>query len=129
MGPQAASQTHRAEVPNGYLSGNLGVLPQVSDGRQLVVGAAEIDGAPGWLAVRTDKNGTPDSLIGLVARANEQHDDTVIVPLSRTIGTGIYWVTMHIDAGVVGRYEYPGPDRPLVAGPTTLTRRVSVTVP
>lgn len=92
------------------------------------MGAAEIDGAPGWAAVRTDRNGKPGSLIGLVARANEQHDDTVTVRLTRTINTGTYWLTLHIDAGVIGRYEYPGPDRPLVAGPTPLTRHVYVRV-
>lgn len=119
---------HPGSVPAGMLTGNLGVRDQTGNGRTVTVGAAEIDGSPGWVAIRADAQGKPAALLGLARRADGQHDDVVTVALAHPVRTAYYWATLHIDAGIAGRYEYPGPDAMLNAGTIALTRRFLLTV-
>jgi hypothetical protein len=111
----------------GLLQGNLGFRDQVSPGRS-VVGYAEIDGSGGWVVVRDDRNGAPGRVLGSVYRPNEAHDDLVTVKLNNAVPSGPLWVSLHVDAGVLKRLEFPGPDQPLQFAGADLTRRLVLTV-
>ncbi len=115
------------EVPPGIVQGNLGFIDQVSDGRHLI-GSAEIDGAPGWVVVRTDQGGRPGAVLGRVHRDNGVHDDVATVTWARKVRSGPVWVSLHIDEGTVGRFEFPGPDRPLTFAGADLRHRLVLAV-
>jgi len=117
-----AGRSGQDETPSGLLTGNIGVRDQSGDGRTITIGAAEIDGSPGWVVISANDRGKPGRTLGLVHRADGQHDDIVSVPMRTPLRSGVYWATMHVDLGAAGRYEYPGPDVPLTAGNQLLSR-------
>jgi hypothetical protein len=122
----AGSQGGGVSVP-GMAHGNLGFRDQVSAGRTLV-GLAEIDGSGGWVVVREDRAGAPGRVLGSVYRANEAHDDLVTVRLQEQVETGPLWVSLHVDAGVLKRLEFPGPDQPIQFAGADLAHRLLLTV-
>jgi hypothetical protein len=115
-------------LPPGILSGNLGVHDQHGDGTQVTV-SPEIDGADGWVVVQADDGGRRGEVLGLAHRTNQAHDDVIAIPLRRKVSTGRLWVTIHVDAGRRGVFEYPGPDRPLQSRGGDLTQPITLTVP
>jgi hypothetical protein len=60
-----------------------------SNSERTLVGLAEIDGSGGWVVVREDRVGAPGRVLGSVYRANEAHDDLVIVELNEPVRTGL----------------------------------------
>jgi len=107
---------------------NLGVLDQVSDGRTMTVGVAEVDGTPGWVVVRREVNHAPGPVVGKTRRLNGQAGDATTVRFSAPVSSGAYWVSLHRDLGRQRVYEFPGPDEIVVAAGSALQRRVVITV-
>ena len=107
---------------------NLGVLDQVSDGRAMTVGVAEVDGTPGWVVVQRDVNRAPGPVVGMTRRLNGQAGDATTVRFTSPVGSGAYWVSLHRDLGRQRVYEFPGPDEIVVAAGSALQRRVVITV-
>lgn len=123
-----AAAHNGAGLPPGILRGNLGVVDQHGDGTTVRV-SAEIDGSDGWVVVQSDDHGTRGDVLGLAHRANEAHDDIVVVALRRRVSSGRLWVTVHVDAGRPGVFDYPGPDQPLQSVGHDLTRVITLTTP
>ena len=107
---------------------NLGVLDQVSDGRTMTVGVAEVDGTPGWVVVQQEVNRAPGPVVGMTRRLNGQAGDATTVRFSAPVRSGAYWVSLHRDLGRQRVYEFPGPDQIVVAAGSGLQRRVVITV-
>ena len=107
---------------------NLGVLDQVSDGRAMTVGVAEVDGTPGWVVVQREVNRAPGPVVGMTRRLNGQAGDATTVRFSAPVSSGEYWVSLHRDLGRQRVYEFPGPDEIVVAAGSALQRRVVITV-
>ncbi len=107
---------------------NLGVLDQVSDGRAMTVGVAEVDGTPGWVVVQREVNHEPGPVVGMTRRLNGQAGDATTVRFSAPVSSGAYWVSLHRDLGRQRVYEFPGPDEIAVAAGSALQRRVVITV-
>lgn len=107
---------------------NLGVVDQVSDGKTMNVGVAELDGTPSWVVVQREVNGRPGPLIGLTRRLNGQAGDATTVRFTAAQTSGAYWVSLHRDLGRQHMYEFPGPDVVAVAAGSPLQRRVLLTV-
>ncbi len=107
---------------------NLGVLDQVSDGRAMTVGVAEVDGTPGWVVVQREVNRAPGPVVGMTRRLNGQAGDATTVRFSAPVSSGAYWVSLHRDLGRQRVYEFPGPDEIVVAAGSALQRRVVITV-
>lgn len=107
---------------------NLGVLDQVSDGRSMTVGVAEVDGTPGWVVVQREVNHAPGPVVGMTRRLNGQAGDATTVRFSAPVSSGAYWVSLHRDLGRQRVYEFPGPDEIVVAAGSALQRRVVITV-
>lgn len=103
---------------------NLGVLDQVSNGRSMAVGVAEVDGTPGWVVVQREVDHRPGPVVGITRRRNGQAGDSPTVRFTTSVASGAYWVSLHRDLGRQRVYEFPGPDLIAVAAGSPLQRRV-----
>lgn len=66
----------------------------------------------GWLLVYADDNGAPGAVIGYTAVAAGNNAD-VKVSVDTTKATDKVYAMLHVDAGKMGEFEFPGPDEPL----------------
>jgi LPXTG-motif cell wall-anchored protein len=67
----------------------------------------------GWIAVHLDEGGAPGKVLGQTA-VKTGDNANVKVALSQDVPAGgKVWPMLHIDAGTVGTYEFPGPDGPV----------------
>jgi predicted lipoprotein with Yx(FWY)xxD motif len=85
----------------------------IKDGRVTIdsVTAAE----QGWIVIHVDQNGGPGPIIGESAvKAGE--NSNVQVQIDASQATPKLWAMLHVDQGVVGTYEFPGPDAPVKIG-------------
>ena len=71
--------------------------------------------APGWLVIHIEADGKPGPVIGYVQLPAGESKD-VKVTIDATQATGKLFAMLHIDAGVVGTYEFPGDDAPVKEG-------------
>jgi hypothetical protein len=80
---------------------------------------------PGWISIHVDANGSP-SRANIAFIAVKQGTTTNLkVPLKNTSTiTKPMWALLHIDAGTIGSFEFPGADS-LVKGPTNRLIRVT----
>lgn len=69
----------------------------------------------GWLVVHADVNGKPGSVVGH-SRVEAGVSRNVIVTVDASLLTSTLHAMLHTDQGVVGRYEFPGPDVPMKDG-------------
>jgi len=119
---------HQNSLPEGQISGNLGVLDQTGDGTKLRL-SAEIDGVDGWVVVQRDRGGKPGPVIGLVHRGEGVHDDIVVVKLRpKLTSSQLLWVTLYLDRGKAGVFQPGRADRPLQFIGKDLRRPVQLTV-
>ncbi len=68
---------------------------------------------PGWLVIHADNHGTPGPDLGWAA-LKPGVNWNVRVRIDPAKATQYLWAMLHSDLGVVGKYEYPGPDVPVV---------------
>ena len=73
-----------------------------------------VSAGPGWMTIHADKNGTPGEVIGFSAVADGENTGVVVTIDSKKTTTKLY-AMLHIDAGIVGTYEFPGADVPAKA--------------
>lgn len=69
---------------------------------------------PGWMTIHADKNGTPGDVIGHTAVVDGDNTN-VVVTIDPKKATPKLYAMLHVDAGVVGTYEFPGADVPALA--------------
>ncbi len=68
---------------------------------------------PGWLVIHADNNGAPGPDLGWSA-LKPGVNWNVRVRIDAAKATPYLWAMLHVDLGVAGKYEYPGPDVPVV---------------
>ena len=92
------------------------ITPSVTVEEQQVQGgtvtiARVVSAEPGWMVIHAEKGDKPGPVIGWTAVSQGDNSDVVV-----TIDTGKWTSTLfamlHIDAGEVGAYEFPGADAP-----------------
>lgn len=67
----------------------------------------------GWIVIHADASGKPGMVLGHAA-VKKGENDKVKVVLDDTKDLGdVVWAMLHIDAGTVGTYEFPGADAPV----------------
>lgn len=90
------------------------VSDQSSDGSTVVVDSVTA-AAPGWIVIHLDNNGAPGPVIG--QSAVEAGDNLAVeVALDPALDSETaLWAMLHVDEGVAGEYEFPGPDVPVQA--------------
>src|SRR4249920_2633852 len=97
------------------VSGSIDVADQSSDGTTITVDAVNITGSAGFIAVHADADGAPGPVVGHAA-IPEGDSSKVVITLDAPVTTGSFWPMLHLDAGTVGTYEFPGPDGPVKSG-------------
>lgn len=73
--------------------------------------ATVVSVGPGWLVIHADTNGAPGADIGHVA-VSDGENANVQVSVDTSKVTSTLYAMLHIDAGVIGTYEFPGDDTP-----------------
>jgi len=89
--------------------------------------ASVTSGQDGWIAVHLDEGGKPGKVIGNAAVKKGDNKD-VKVKLSENVPAGgKVWPMLHIDAGTLGTYEFPGPDAPVIVGGNIVMKQITIT--
>jgi LPXTG-motif cell wall-anchored protein len=82
----------------------------------------------GWIVAHLDENGAPGKVLGHTAvKAGESKDVKIMLSEDVPVG-GKLWPMLHIDAGTIGTYEFPGADAPVKdAAGNIVMKQISVT--
>ncbi len=88
------------------------VSDQSVDGGELVVAEVVSDG-PGWIVIHADASGSPGPVLGY-SPVNEGLNQNVSVTIDDSEATPVLYAMLHMDAGAVGTYEFPGADAPVM---------------
>jgi glucose/arabinose dehydrogenase/plastocyanin len=70
-----------------------------------------VSDGPGWIVIHADANATPGPVIGH-SPVEDGVNENVTVEIEIENATEILHAMLHIDAGEIGIYEFPGPDVP-----------------
>jgi predicted lipoprotein with Yx(FWY)xxD motif len=81
------------------------------DGTNVTVEEAFSQG-PGWMVIHNQVNGGVGEAIGETHIDNGDNKN-IVVKIDPNKATPVMYAMLHKDAGVVGKYEYPGPDEPV----------------
>jgi hypothetical protein len=123
----AAAGAAGTAAPAAAVTGSLDAADQTGDGTSITVKSVTITGSSGFIAIHADANGSPGPVVGHVAVPEGASSD-VVVPLDAKSPTGAYWPMLHVDAGTVGTYEFPGPDGPVKSGADIVMKQITLTV-
>jgi len=77
---------------------------------------------PGWLVIHSEVNGAPGPDPGW-ASVKPGVSRNVRVKIGAAGLTPYLWAMLHVDAGSMGSYEFPGPDFPVVVAGQVVMRR------
>jgi predicted lipoprotein with Yx(FWY)xxD motif len=110
-------------------SGNIPMV-KVSD-QPLNNGMITIDevvsSGPGWVVIYTiNTNGQPDAPLGH-APVKDGDNKNVMVQIDPSKVAGPLYAMLHVDQGVVGKFEFPGPDGPIMMGVQMIVGRFTIT--
>jgi LPXTG-motif cell wall-anchored protein len=86
-------------------------------------------GQDGWIVAHLDEGGKPGKVIGETAVKKGDNKDVAIKLSEDVAAGGKLWPMLHIDAGTIGTYEFPGADVPVVVGGNVVMKQISVTAP
>lgn len=115
-------------TPGDSADAPLVVSDQTISGDGTVLITRVFSEAAGWLVIHADDSGKPGVVIGYVAvPAGESAN--VAVPIEGSSVTGVLHAMLHVDAGTLGQYEFPGADVPATdAQGNMIVRSFNVTV-
>jgi hypothetical protein len=82
--------------------------------------------AAGWIVVHADLGGRPGPVVGYTAVSKGKNTD-VAVTIDQSTATPTLYAMLHADKGVVGTYEFPGPDAPEQGDPQAVSPAFKVT--
>lgn len=119
--------TASAVAADSKASGTIDAADQNSDGKTITVKSVSIKGSSGFIAVHSDVAGAPGPVVGHVA-IPEGASSNVVVTFDSPQKSGAYWPMLHIDAGKIGTYEFPGVDLPVTSGTDIVMKKVTLTV-
>ncbi|HWQ14041.1 MAG TPA: LPXTG cell wall anchor domain-containing protein [Roseiflexaceae bacterium] len=81
----------------------------------------------GWVTVHLDEGGKPGRVLGHSA-IKKGANSNVVVKLEEAVSPGTkVWPMLHIDAGTIGAYEFPGVDAPVIVGGNIVMKQITVT--
>lgn len=118
------------EQPGGEaeVTGSLVAPDQSGEGSTVLVDEVTISGATGFVVVHADADGAPGTVLGHVAIAEGTSRDVAVRLDAPLTGDATVWPMLHVDAGQVGVYEFPGPDGPVTADGAVVMSPVAVTL-
>ncbi|HEX9369421.1 MAG TPA: cupredoxin domain-containing protein [Roseiflexaceae bacterium] len=81
----------------------------------------------GWIVAHLDEGGKPGKVIGHTA-VKKGESTNVPIKLEQDVPVGgKLWPMLHIDAGTIGTYEFPGPDAPVIVNGNIVMKQITVT--
>src|SRR6266545_6102832 len=86
-------------------------------------------GQDGWIVAHLDENGAPGKVLGQTAVKTGDNKDVKIKLSEDVPAGGKLWPMLHIDAGTIGTYEFPGPDAPVIVDGNIVMKQIAVTAP
>ena len=91
-------------------------IPSVSVSDQeidvdMVTIAQVVSPGAGWIVIHADNNGAPGTVLGQ-SSVSEGTTTNVIVTIDTSQQTSTLHAMLHVDAGIIGTYEFPGDDVP-----------------
>ncbi len=88
------------------------VKDQVYDGTSVVI-AKVVSQGPGWMTIHAQDKGAIGPVIGY-EHVNPGENDNVVVKIDTQKATPVLYAMLHVDAGKIGVYEFPGADVPVM---------------
>lgn len=101
---------------NGELMPSVTVQDQTADPADQVVVQEVVSDGPGWMVIHEDDGGAPGAVIGFSAVGDGSNADVQVTLDRDAVDQETLYAMLHVDAGVVGTYEFPGPDGPVMDG-------------
>src|SRR5438105_3189505 len=115
-----------AAAPAAAPSGSVDAADQPIVDSSITV-ANVTSGQAGWIAVHLDEGGKPGKVLGHTA-GKQGENKNVKVKLGEDVPAGgKLWPMLHIDAGTIGTYEFPGPDAPVIVNGNIVMKQITVT--
>jgi LPXTG-motif cell wall-anchored protein len=113
-------------APRQQAADSVSAADQAISNATLIV--AEVNSSQdGWIAVHVDQGGKPGPVIGHAA-APKGKTTNLAVKLEQDVAVGAkLWPMLHIDAGNIGAYEFPGPDAPVVVNNDIVMKQLTIT--
>jgi predicted lipoprotein with Yx(FWY)xxD motif len=99
---------------------------QATDGTSVLVADAFSQG-PGWMVIHSQVNGTVGPAIG-ETHLNPGDNKNILVKIDPAQATSVMYAMLHIDAGTLGTYEFPGPDVPVMFNGNMLSPAFNATI-
>ena len=98
---------------------------KVVDGKIII--AKAVSESPAWLVIHSDNGGVPGPVIGQVY---VQKGENINLPVDLDVPkiTPTLFAMLHVDAGEMGQYEFPGADAPVKDGDTIVMDEFRSTV-
>ena len=97
---------------------SIGAFVDVSDqdfGHGVVMVKKVNTDVDGWIVIHTEADGKPGPVIGF-AQVPAGESSNVAVRIDASKATPKLFAMLHMDAGVIGTYEFPGDDVPIKDG-------------
>jgi hypothetical protein len=88
--------------------------------------AQVVSDGPGWIVIHADQDGAPGPVVGHAA-VSDGENNNVVVTIDTAQGTSTLYAMLHMDAGTVGTYEFPGADGPVTVEGQVVTPSFTVT--
>ncbi len=88
------------------------VNDQQYDGTSVIVADVFSQG-PGWMVIHAQSNDNVGDAIG-ETQLQPGDNQNVVVKIDPSKATAVMYAMLHVDAGTVGKYEFPGPDVPVI---------------
>jgi hypothetical protein len=82
---------------------------------------------PGWIVIHAQAEGKPGIVLGHEA-LQEGLNRNVRVTIDAAAATPVLYAMLHVDRGVIGSYEFPGPDVPATADGAVISPSFSTSV-
>jgi predicted lipoprotein with Yx(FWY)xxD motif len=121
-----APQSSQAAIPATGNLPSVTVNNQNSDGASVMV-AKVVSQGPGWIAIHNSSNGQVGPVIGY-SPVKDGENDNVVVKLDPNQVTPTLYAMLHYDRGIVGKYEFPGPDVPVLLNGQMVSPAFQITV-
>jgi len=97
---------------NSSVTPSVTVKDQASGGTTVTV-ADVVSAGPGWIVIHRQDSGDLGPAIGYAA-VKDGDNQNVIVKIDPSKATPVMYAMLHVDEGIVGAYEFPGPDAPVI---------------
>lgn len=121
----ATEAMETAEVPVTGGGPEVVVSDQSIESGSVTIDRVVSDG-PGWIVIHIDDGGSPGPVIGYAPVVDGENTD-VVVELNPAEATETLFAMLHVDAGEVGVYEFPGADIPAMVDNAMISPPFTVT--